>query len=279
MIEFSLKIEEAVSFLKKRTDNISARVGIILGSGLGGLVEQLDNRIDIETSDVPHWPVSTVEGHRGRVVLGILRGNPILILQGRIHYYEGYPVQEVVFPIRVIAKMGIQYLILTNAAGAVNPEFQPGDLMVITDHINLMGVNPLIGINEPASGPRFPDMSAPYNKNLITIAQQAARKLGFSLRKGVLAATSGPSYETCAEIRMMKILGADAVCMSTVPEVIAGVQLGLKIIGISCITNMATGLSSGKLDHQEVKETAMRIQDKFVPFVKILLNQIHEYSC
>lgn len=262
------KIEEAVSFLRNRIGKMNIRTGLVLGSGLGGLVQALEERMVFETSEIPHWPVSTVEGHRGCVVLGTLQKIPLLILQGRVHYYEGYSIQEVVFPIQVMAKLDIQNLILTNAAGSIREEFQPGDLMLIKDHINLMGVNPLIGLNEPSMGPRFPDMSSPYDLKFIEIIEQAAQENHLKVHQGVLAATMGPSYETRAEIQMIGKMGADAVCMSTVPEVIAGVQAGLRILGISCITNKATGLTNQRLTHREVKETAKTMEHKFIKLLK-----------
>ena len=268
------KIGEAVSFLRKRIGKMNIRTGLVLGSGLGGLVHALKERIVIETSEIPHWPVSTVEGHRGCVVLGTFQEIPLLILQGRVHYYEGYSIRQVVFPIQVMAKLDIQNMMLTNAAGGIRKEIQPGDLMLITDHINLMGVNPLIGLNEPSMGPRFPDMSSPYDIKFIEMVQQTAKEQNLTVYKGVLAATMGPSYETHAEIRMMRMMGADAVCMSTVPEVIAGVQLGLRILGISCITNKATGLTDQRLSHKEVKETAKRMEKKFIELLKHVIVKI-----
>jgi purine-nucleoside phosphorylase len=268
------QIQQAANFL---TANISCsipEIGLILGSGLGMFAGQMETQFSIETLSIPYWPASTVEGHEGRLAIGRIGRVPLLVLQGRVHYYEGYPIQKVVFPIRVLAKLGIRILVLTNAAGGLNPEFSPGDIMLITDHINLMGTNPLLGSHDSSYGERFPDMSAPYDPALIRIAERAAKKSNISLRKGVLAATSGPSYETVAEIRMIFNMGGDAVCMSTVPEVIAGVQMGLRILGVSLITNMATGLSAKRLSHHEVKEVAARGEQQFSIWMKEVLTKI-----
>ena len=267
-------IQEAKDYITKSFHDFRPEMAVILGSGLGALGDELDRRKDIDTSTIPHWPASTVQGHRGKVVSGYIQDYPVLILQGRSHYYEGYTIQEITFPLRVLGQLGIQHLIITNASGALNPGFSPGDLMLITDHINLMGTNPLIGINNPEFGPRFPDMTQAYDPDHIKLAVHVAGRLKIPVKKGILLATTGPSYETSAEVRMMKKMGGDAVCMSTVPEVIVGAQLGLKILGVSCITNMATGLSKTKLSHEEVKTVASRIQSTFISFMKEIILQI-----
>ncbi len=270
------QIREAADFLKNALSEPIPEIAIILGSGLGAFAEGLNNRIVIEMSDIPYWPVPTVEGHRGRIVFGKTGMVPILALQGRVHFYEGYSIQEVVFSVRVIKEIGIKTLIITNAAGSLNPSFTIGDLMIITDHINFMFTNPLIGLpaSLSSSGLRFPDMSEPYDSEYISIAESVGRDLNIPLKKGVLIACTGPSYETAAEVRMMRSFGADAVCMSTVPEVIAGVQMGLRIFGISCITNLGTGLSKEKLTHVEVEKASQNIKDTFVKVIREIINRI-----
>jgi len=267
---FELAIEkqlyESINFIKENLP-LDHPIGIILGSGLGGFAEILESPFYLETANIPHYPVATVEGHQGRWVLGKLNKTQILVLQGRVHYYEGYSMQQVVYPIHLLADLGIQTLIVTNAAGGINLHFEPGDLMLITDHVNLMGDNPLIGEYNPRFGPRFPDMSAPYCLEYIKIAEQAALNLKIKLHKGVLFALKGPSYETAAEVRMLRLLGADAITMSTVPEVIAAVQRGMKVLGLSCISNLATGLSLKPLDHTEVTRTTAKIQENFIRLV------------
>jgi len=269
------QIREAASFLQKAISEPSPEIAVILGSGLGAFAEGLDNRTVVEMSDICHWPVPTVEGHRGRVISGKAGSVPILALQGRVHFYEGYSVQEVVFPVRVLKEIGVKSLIITNAAGSLNPNFAIGDIMIITDHINFMFTNPLIGPPVSSSGPRFPDMSEPYDSEYITIAESAGRDLNIPLKKGILIACTGPSYETAAEVKMMQSFGADAVCMSTVPEVIAGVQMGLRILGISCITNMGTGLSKKKLAHREVEKVSRSMEETFVKLIKEIISRIY----
>ena len=267
MEDLKQNIGEAVLFLQASFSQPHPKIGVVLGSGLGAFGDRLDKRTVVKTSSIPHWPISTVEGHKGLLISGLIKSVPLLVAQGRVHFYEGYGIDRVVFPIRVLARLGIKTLILTNAAGGINPTFHPDDLMVITDHINLMGTNPLIGMENPEFGPRFPDMSSPYDSQYIAAAEQAGKELSIPLRKGVLAAVTGPSYETPAEIRMLEKLGADAVSMSLVPEVIAGVQMGMRMLGISCITNMATGLSAQKLTHRDVEKIAKRAQEKFIDLI------------
>lgn len=263
-----INVSEAARFIQKECALQTIRTAVILGSGLGALADELQSPRILETTLIPNWPASTVSGHKGRLVIGELEGSSICIVQGRVHYYEGYDMGQVVFPVRVLAQLGIKNLILTNAAGALNPDFNPGDLMIIEDHINLMGTNPLIGPNEEERGPRFPDMSEPYNRRFIAVVEHAAEDLNIPIRKGVLAVMHGPTYETAVEVRMLRTLGGDAVCMSTVPEVIAAVHLGVRNLGISCITNMATGLSDAKLSHSEVEETAGVVRDKFIRLIR-----------
>lgn len=249
------KVEEAVKAIENQL-KLRPTVGLILGSGLGGIVDLIKNPIEIGFDSIPHFPVSTVKGHAGKLVFGELEGVPVAVMQGRIHYYEGYDLKQVVFPVYVLKQLGIKNLIVTNAAGGINNEFESGDLMLINDHINLLGDNPLIGPEE--MGPRFIDMSRAYSPELIEIAKRAGKALGITFREGVYACMNGPSYETPAEIRMLKIIGADAVGMSTVPEVIVARQCEMKVLAISCITNMAAGISPHVLSHEEVMEGAKK---------------------
>jgi purine-nucleoside phosphorylase len=235
-------------------------VGLVLGSGLGGFAQALDKPAAMPYRDIPHFPTSTAIGHKGELVLGTSGGVPVAVMAGRVHLYEGYRPEQVVFPVRVLARLGVKVLILTNAAGSVNVNYKPGELMVISDHINLMGVNPLIGPNEDELGPRFFDMSEAYDPALRDIAEKACWKAGVTVRHGVYVAVAGPSYETPAEIRAFRTLGADAVGMSTVPEVIAARHMGLRVLAISCITNLAAGVSKKKLDHLEVLEVGRKVQ-------------------
>jgi purine-nucleoside phosphorylase len=267
-------VDEAVRFIRERWPQGAPKIGIVLGSGFGGFADTLENPSILDASSIPNWPVSTVAGHRGRLVLGESGARPVMVLQGRVHFYEGYPIQRISFPIRVFGRLGITRLIVTNASGGIRSDLLPGDLMLITDHINFMGSNPLIGPDEPALGERFPDMSAPYDPEWIRDAGICAAELGIPVKKGILAATSGPSYETPAEVRMLRQLGADAVCMSTVPEVIAAVQMGIRVLGISCVANPASGLGVGKLTHEEVRRNVARSQERFNRLVTGILRRI-----
>lgn len=267
------KVQQSLEFIRTKTD-IQPLIGLILGSGLGALAEEIDPAAGIPYRDIPHFPVSTVEGHAGMLVLGTLQGQQVVAMQGRFHHYEGYSLQEVTYPVRVMQKLGVQTLIATNAAGGINLDFSRGELMLITDHINLIGDNPLIGPNAAEFGPRFPDMSEAYNRRLLQLAEEVAEQNGFSLKKGVYAGLKGPSYETPAEIRFLRTIGADAVGMSTVPEVIAANHGGIKVLGISCVTNMAAGVSDTKLSHDEVMETANRVQGMFLTLVKGIVKRL-----
>ncbi|HOJ08978.1 MAG TPA: purine-nucleoside phosphorylase [Clostridiales bacterium] len=246
-------------------------IGIILGSGLGLLAEDIENQTTIPYKSIPHFPVSTVEGHKGQLILGALSGKHVVCMQGRFHFYEGYSIHEVVYPIRVLQKLGITKLIVTNSAGGINTSFSPGDLMLIEDHINLMGVNPLISMNSESFGPRFPDMTKAYDPEHMEKAEKAAKRLSIRLRKGVYAAMTGPSYETPAEIRYLRAIGADAVGMSTVPEVIAANHGGISVLGISCITNMAAGVLNKPLSHRDVVQVANRATSDFVKLIKEII--------
>lgn len=254
--------KNAAEFVQRKV-KIQPEVGLILGSGLGDVVEAIEDPIFIDYKDIPGFPKTTVPGHKGRFVVGRCQGKKIIAAQGRFHYYEGYDMEQVVLPVRTMKVMGIQILIVTNSAGGINPEFSPGDLMVIKDHINVSGVNPLRGRNRDDLGPRFPDMTYAYDPNLRRLVMDTAKEMGLKVREGVYAMMPGPSYETPAEIHMLRVLGADAVGMSTVPEVIAAVHAGLKVVGISCITNMAAGILDKPLTHEEVMETAERAAKDF----------------
>jgi purine-nucleoside phosphorylase len=229
-------INQAVSFIRTRT-SLSPGVGIILGTGLGGLVAELKQEATIEYADIPHFPVSTVESHRGRLLFGSLGGKNVVVMQGRFHFYEGYSLRQVTFPVRVMKALGVHTLLVSNAAGGMNPHFRRGTLMIITDHINLIGANPLIGPNDDALGPRFPDMSEPYDNNLIRLAEEVARDLKLRTERGVFVAVAGPNLETRAEYRFLRLIGADAVGMSTVPENIVARHSGIKVLGMSIITD------------------------------------------
>ena len=272
-MNYTDKINESVIFLESKI-NLKPRIGIILGSGLGGLADLIEEPISIQYEKIPNFPVSTVEGHAGRLVFGKLQGIDVVAMQGRFHYYEGYPIHDVVFPVRVMTGLGIDTLIVTNAAGGVNESFKPGDLMIINDHINYAGVNPLIGKNLDNKGPRFVDMTWAYDKELINVAKDSARKLELEVKEGVYMWFSGPTYETPAEIKLASILGADAVGMSTVPEVIIANHEGINVLGISCITNMAAGILDQPLDHNEVVETSLKVKDAFQNFVMEIIENI-----
>lgn len=262
-----MNFDEIISYVKSKTTT-EPEIGIILGSGLGILAQEITEQVIIPYNEIPYFPQSTVVGHNGRFIFGQLEGKSVMCMDGRFHYYEGYELAQVTLPIRVMHKLGVKKLIVTNAAGGVNESFVPGDLMLISDHLNLMGANPLRGRNDEAFGPRFPDMSEAYNIELRDTALKAAQELNVSLRQGVYAGLTGPCYETPAEIRYLRIIGADAVGMSTVPEVIIANHAGIKVMGISCITNMAAGILKKKLNHQEVMETAAIVREKFVGLLK-----------
>ncbi|MBN2055830.1 purine-nucleoside phosphorylase [bacterium] len=267
------EIEEACAQIHELTDQIPD-VGIILGSGLGAFADQVTDPVEISYVDLAGFMPPSIPGHRGRMVIGSLGDKRVAILQGRCHYYEGYTMPRLTLPTRVLITLGIKTLILTNAAGAVNPNFTPGNLMLITDHINLMGISPLRGGHNPTWGPRFPDLSNVYPASLQETAMQQARELGIDLKKGVYAAMSGPSYETPAEIRMLAAIGIDAVGMSTVPEAITATQMSCPVVGLSCITNLAAGLSTTPLTHFEVKQTADRSAAAFTTLLRGLIKAL-----
>lgn len=249
------KIRKAVNSVRIRCD-LEPRVGLILGSGLGSIAEQLDDAVVIPYAEILGFHKTSIEGHAGRLYLGQFKGVPTVILQGRFHFYEGYSMEDVALPTRMACAMGIQALVLTNAAGGINTRFRPGDLMLIEDHLNLMGDNPLRGPNLAELGPRFPDLSEPYHRGFLKILKKCAAELSIHVHEGVYGGLLGPSYETPAEVRMLRALGADAVGMSTVPECIAANHMGVRVAGASCITNLAAGLSPRKLTHEEVIENS-----------------------
>lgn len=265
------QINNAAAYIRARL-NATPTIGLILGSGLGDFADTLENRIVVPFSEIPDFPQPTVEGHAGAFVIGSCQGKTVVALQGRLHYYEGYSQQIITIPVRVMALLGVKQLILTNACGGVNLNFNPGDLMLISDHINYSGSNPLIGENLSEFGPRFPDISDVYTKQLRQKILKIAEENSIALRQGVYAMYSGPCYETPAEIRMFRILGADAVGMSTVPEAIVAAHCGMEVVGISCITNMAAGVLPQKLNHQEVIEVAALVHDKFHKLLRLILN-------
>jgi purine-nucleoside phosphorylase len=249
-------------------------VGVILGSGLGWFADTLENRKETPYSDIPGWPASTAGGHAGKLVAGRLGDTDLIIAAGRAHLYEGYTAQQVAYSIREMMYRGMRSLVVTNAAGGVNLSYKPGDLVLISDHINLMGVNPLTGPNDESFGPRFPDMSEAYSNAYRAIAKEAGAALGLTLKEGVYAALPGPSYETPAEIRYLRAIGADLVGMSTVPEVIAANHMGIPVLGISCVTNMAAGVLPQKLTHTEVIETGDRVKETLAALLRAVLPQL-----
>ncbi|EHS56632.1 purine-nucleoside phosphorylase [Paenibacillus kribbensis] len=266
-------IQEAADYIHSKS-GIRPEIGLILGSGLGILADLIQDGISIPYQEIPHFPVSTVEGHEGELLLGTIEGRAVVMMKGRFHMYEGYGPQLTAFPVRVMKQLGIQSLLVTNAAGGVNTSYQAGDLMVISDHLNLTGQNPLIGPNDAGLGVRFPDMSEAYSRRLREIAKQTAAKQGFSLQEGVYAGLLGPNYETPAEIVMLRTLGADAVGMSTVSEVIVARHAGIEVLGFSCITNMAAGILNQPLSHSEVMETAEKVREQFLKLVLAIIPQM-----
>ena len=278
MIEFLSMdiIEEAVEAIRKRT-SVTPRIGMILGSGLGGLADEIQKGDEFPNNEIPHWPVSTVEGHAGRLVFGELENQNVMVMQGRAHYYEGYSMPQIGLPVRVMRRLGAEILIVTNAAGAVNPDFVPGDLMCLVDHINLIGMtglSPLRGPNLDAFGQRFPDMGRAYDRDLIDIAQQVAEREGFELRKGVYICLAGPSFETPADLRFLRGIGVDAVGMSTVPEVTVARHSGMRVMGISGISNKANLDGETITTHEEVLQAGKVIVPKLITIIKGILKHL-----
>ena len=249
-------------------------VGVVLGSGLGAFADTLDRRTETPYSEIAGWPASTAIGHAGKLVTGRIGKTEVIVLAGRAHLYEGYSAAQVTFGIRELARRGVSIVVLTNAAGGINLDYRPGDLALLSDHINLMGVNPLMGPNDDALGPRFPDMSEAYSREYRETAKRAARDLGIPLREGIYAAVSGPSYETPAEIRYLRIIGADLVGMSTAPETIVANHMGMKVLGISCVTNMAAGILAQRLVHSEVIETGERVKETLIALLRAVIPEL-----
>src|SRR3984957_7449374 len=274
------QVSEASAFLKDRLGFLSPRIGIVLGSGLGAVADAIPNPILIPYIEIPYFPHSTVEGHSGRIVAGLLGGIPVVVMQGRVHFYEGYTPQQVTFPMRVLGALGLRVVILTNAAGGIQQGYRIGQLLVLSDHINFLGFNPLVGPNEPrfalrdGAGLRFFDMTEAYSKGLRALAQKAAEADGFTMDEGIYLAVPGPSFETPAEIRAFRTLGATLVGMSTVPETIVARHMGLEVLGISCVTNLAAGLGATQLSHQEVFEAGKQVEHRLAGLFKRLLPQI-----
>jgi purine-nucleoside phosphorylase len=276
-----IMVEAALSDLYSRAENAArtirarstaeAQIAVVLGSGLGAFADEFDDAVRLPYRDIPGFVSSTAQGHVGSLVIGKVEGVPVVAMQGRVHYYEGYSLEEVTFPIRTFKLLGVKTLILTNAAGGIDVQLSQGALMVISDHLNLMGVNPLRGANDERFGPRFPDMSEVYSRELQELASEEARALGITARRGIYAALAGPSYETPAEIHMLRATGADAVGMSTVPEAIVARHMGMRVLGISCITNMAAGISETPINHEEVMETGQKVRESFTHLLRRII--------
>lgn len=274
MTNTSSNIISSAEFIKSKIPFPNIDVAIILGSGLGSFVDILEQKSFISYNEIPNFPKSTVEGHKGQFVFGVLEGKNIMVMQGRFHFYEGYNLHQVTLPVRVMALLAIKNLIVTNAAGAVNEQFMPGDLMLISDHINFSFKNPLIGKNLSSFGPRFIDTSHSYNENLQTLAIETANELNINLKKGIYQFSTGPSYETPAETKVARMLGADVVGMSTVPEVLTAVHCGMNVLGISCVTNMASGILNQPLHHDEVIETSNKVHQTFKNLIQKIIQKI-----
>ena len=266
-------MQKTIEFLNKKTNSFKPEIGIILGSGLGELADEYCDYA-VSYNDIPNFVKSTVKGHKGRLVFAEINGRKVVMMQGRNHFYEGHTMQEITYPIKVMKLLGVETIILTNAAGAVNESYRPSDLMIITDHINFTGSNPLVGPNDENFGERFPDMSEVYKKSLIELAEKCSEKLGIDIQKGIYWANSGPSYETPAEINMIRKLGGDAVGMSTVPEAIVANYCGMNILGISCITNSASSISGEKLSHEEVITAANNAKSKFKSLILEVISNL-----
>ncbi len=256
------QIQEAADYIRKKM-NHAPQTAIVLGSGLGDFAQNIQGPIEIRYEDIPHFKQTSVTGHAGKIILGKINGHSVIVQQGRLHMYEGHDITDVVLPVRTFKLLGVENLILTNASGGINSQYKPGDLICIKDHINMTGKNPLIGKNIDEIGPRFPDMSEVYNKELLHQLETAFKKIGLNFQTGIYCSVLGPSYETPAEVRMFKTLGADMVGMSTVPEAIAAHHCGLRVAGIACITNLASGISLEVLKHEDVKDEANKVKDKF----------------
>lgn len=274
LAEFT-RAERAARFIRAKT-KLRPKIGLVLGSGLGAFADGFEQARRIPYKNIPGFPVSTAIGHEGRLVIGLVDDVPVAAMQGRVHYYEGYSMRDVIFPVRVLGRLGIKALILTNAAGGIRRDYKPGCLVVIRDHINLMGTNPLIGPNDDRFGPRFHDMTEAYWKPYAELALAEGRRLGLPVFEGVYAAVPGPSYETPAEIRYLERIGADLVGMSTVPEVIVARHMSIRVLGISCVTNLAAGILDQILSHDEVLATGERVRDEFTALLRAVIPRIHQ---
>lgn len=274
------KVTEAADFLQESLGSLTPRIGVVLGSGLGAVGDAVAEPVTVPYQDIPHFPQSTVIGHAGRIVGGLLGGVPVVVMQGRVHYYEGYKPQQVTFPMRVLGALGLRAVVLTNAAGGIAEGCRVGQFVLLADHINMMGWNPLVGPNQPrfgyrpGAGLRFFDMTEAYSKRLRTLAHEAAEEEGFPMREGIYLCVSGPSFETPAEIRAFRALGATLVGMSTVPETIVARHMGIEVLGISCVTNLAAGLSATPLNHEEVHETGRRVEQQLARLLARLVPEI-----
>ena len=269
------RAEHATRVIRSRI-SVEPRIALVLGSGLGGFADDFEEAVGIPYEDIPGFVRSTAQGHAGRLVIGKIDSVPVVAMQGRVHYYEGYSLEEVTFAVRTFGLLGVKTLVLTNAAGGINVQLTQGALMVISDHLNLMGVNPLRGPNDERFGPRFPDMSAVYSAELQELVVEEAKAIGVEVRRGIYGALSGPSYETPAEIHLLRNLGADAVGMSTVPEAIVARHMGLEVLGISCITNMAAGISDEPINHEEVMATGDRVRETFAELLRRVIGAINQ---
>jgi len=268
------RAEHAARVIRSRI-SVEPRIALVLGSGLGSFADDFEEAVGIPYEDIPGFVRSTAQGHAGRLVVGKIDSVPVVAMQGRVHYYEGYSLEEVTFPVRTFGLLGVKTLVLTNAAGGINVQLTQGALMVLSDHVNLMGVNPLRGPNDERFGPRFPDMSAVYSPELQELVIDEARAIGVEVRRGIYGGLSGPSYETPAEIHLLRGLGADAVGMSTVPEAIVARHMGLEVLGISCITNMAAGISDEPINHEEVMATGDRVRETFAELLRRVIGAIN----
>jgi purine-nucleoside phosphorylase len=273
-VEYRQRVEEAAAEVRRRAGEAVPEVAIVLGSGLGEFAGRLKDALSIPYGELPHWPASNVIGHEGRLVIGSLGGRRVAALSGRVHFYEGHDLRTVTFATRAVSRLGVKVLILTNAAGGINLQLTPGTLMVIDDHINLLGSNPLVGANEEAFGVRFPDMTEVYSKRLRGVADAVAREQGLPIGHGIYVAVHGPSYETPAEIRFLRTIGADAVGMSTVPEAIVARHMGVEVLGISCISNAAAGVLPQPLNHDEVMEVARQVRDAFAALLEGIVARV-----
>ena len=276
MLSLREQIEESIKYIRKHT-KMRPEIGIILGTGLGGLVKEIRKEIVLDYDEIPNFPISTVESHHGKLIFGTLAGKKVVAMQGRFHYYEGYTMQQVTFPVRVMSKqfgLGVETLLISNAAGGMNPEFRRGDLMIITDHINLQGTNPLIGPNDDELGPRFPDMSEPYSKELIALAKNVAADAKINVKNGVFVAVQGPNLETRAEYRFLRYIGADAVGMSTVPEDIVAVHMGMQVLGISIITDECFPDTLKPVSVAEIIKIANKAEPKLTKIMRELVRRL-----